>query len=156
MPQFPIHNSPYFDVREFVDPRTWSILGVRAAWQVDVRTVRCSDLLRLKTNLPNIVNNWHFAVPGEPVFDASGFRPIWEKVGGILSQHRGGRASDNKSKGLSARQMFECVMDNAPEFEEAGLTTIEDPAVTITWLHLDCRAKIKGVHPDKGFLIVKP
>ena len=153
---YPIHGSEYFDIREFVDPRTWSALKIQAACQVDPKTVACSDLLRRLAGRANVINNWHYAKPGETIYDASGFRAIWEPVGGTLSQHRGGRASDNKVKGMTSKQMFEVVMDNQALFEAAGLTTIEDPSFTVGWLHLDCRPKIKGWHPDKGFLIVKP
>lgn len=156
MPTYPIHGSKYFDIREFVDERTWKAMGVKAACLIEVRTVRVADLVRLKSGLITVVNNWHFAEPGEPVYKASGYRAPWEKVGGQLSQHRRGCAEDLKVLGLRPKQVFELVMDNADEFEEAGLTTIEALEFTPSWLHLDGRPRIPGWHQKKGFLIVKP
>ena len=156
MPKYPIHGSPYFDVREFVDERTWKMYGVRSAWFVEERTVRIADLVRKKSNAVTIINNWFFADPGEHIFDSSGFRAPWDKEGGLLSQHRRGCADDLKVKGFKPKHVFELVMDNEIEFKEVGLTTMESIKITVSWNHLDCRPFIPGVHPEKGFLIVKP
>lgn len=153
MPDYPIHGSKYFDVREFVDERTWGIRGAKAAELIDPKTVRICDLIREKTGLPVTVNNWHFAKPGETVYKASGFRAIWEKVGGQLSQHRCGRAGDVKVKGLTPLQVFHIIQANRADFEAVGLTTMEDLKFTTTWLHVDCRPRLDG---STGFKIVKP
>ena len=156
MIEFPIHDSQYFDVREWVDERVWGQLGPRAAGLIDPRQVRISDLLRELGGVPNVINNWHFWRPGVNKYRSSGFRAKWDRTGGDLSQHRCGRASDNKLYGMTARQMLAVVMDNREKFLDAGLTTIEDVDHTPTWLHLDCRPRIKGLHPENDFLIVKP
>lgn len=134
MPEFPIHGSKYFDVREWVDQRTWSIMGVGAAQLIDPTIIRVFDLLREKSG-PIKVNDWHTG--GR--FKASGFRAIWEKTGGQLSQHRCGRAADVKSKKYKPGQLLSIIMQHKAEFMAAGLTCIESLQFTPTWLHLDCR-----------------
>ena len=156
MPTYPIHGSKYFDIREFVDERTWKILGVKAACLIDPAIIRVADLLRQKTGQPVTVNNWSFAKPGETVYKASGYRAIWEKVGGQLSQHRCGRAADFKVRGMRPAQVFALIMANQAEFEAAGLTTVEALEFTRTWLHLDVRPRVDGWHPNAAFLIVRP
>lgn len=158
MPTYPIHDSPFFDIREWVDERTWNLRGLSCASLIEPRQVRISDLLRELANAPNVINNWHFyrPGPGRKKFVASGFRAVWENTGGDLSQHRRGCASDNKIEGLNERQMFEIVMDNRAAFLAVGLTTIEDVAFTPGWLHLDSRPRILGLHPENDFLIVRP
>jgi hypothetical protein len=47
-------------------------------------------------------------------------------------------------------------MANEARFKAIGLTTIEDPDSTPGWIHGDGRRFIEGIHPDNGFLIVKP
>ena len=156
LPQYPIHNSIYFDVREWIDERTWKILGVRSQWLIDPKIVAVFDLLRKKAGAPVTVNNWHFAKPGESVYNSSGHRAVWDSTGGVLSQHRAGRAGDAKVRGFTPSQVHNLILANAAEFEAAGLTTMESLEFTRSWSHLDCRPKIKGVNPENGFLIVKP
>lgn len=153
MPDYPIHGSKHFDVREFVDERTWGIRGIKSAELIDPKTVAICDLIREKTGAPVTVNNWHFAKPRDTVYNASGYRAIWEKVGGQLSQHRSGRAADIKVRGFSPLQVFQIINANKTDFEAAGLTTIEDLKFTPTWLHVDCRPRLDG---STGFRIVKP
>ena len=149
MPDYPIHGSKYFDCREFVDARTWGVLGAKAAWLIDPKIVAICDLIREKTGVPVTVNNWHMG--GN--YDSSGYRAIWDNTGGKLSQHRCGRASDVKVKGFIPLRVFQLIQANKAEFEAAGLTTMEDLRFTPTWTHLDCRPRLE----DKtGILIVKP
>lgn len=149
MPDYPIHGSKHFDCREFVDARTWGVLGVKAAWLVGPKIVAICDLIREKTGVPVTVNNWHMG--GN--YDSSGYRAIWDATGGKLSQHRCGRAADVKVKGLAPLQVFQIIQANKAEFEAAGLTTMEDLRYTPTWTHLDCRPRLEG---NTGILIVKP
>lgn len=148
--KYPLHGSEWFDVREFVDERTWGFLGEKAAWMVDPRIVRVCDLLREKAGVPVVVNNWH--IGGQ--YRASGFRAAWERTGGKLSQHRLGRAADAKVSGLSPAQALALIMADKQAFLAAGLTTIEDLKFTPTWIHMDCRPMLSGAAAD--FVIVKP
>ena len=156
LPLYPIHDSQYFDCREWVDEKTWKILGIKSQWLIDPNIVRVADLLREKANAPVTVNNWSFARPGETVYKSSGFRAVWDRTGGQLSQHRCGRAGDFKVRGYAPAQVHHLILANAAEFEAAGLTAMEDLVFTRSWSHLDVRPKIDGIHPEKGFLIVKP
>jgi len=156
MAQFPIHGSKWFDCREFVDQRTFGILGVSSAWMIDPAIVRVCDLLREKAGVPVVINNWHFVKPQQQTYKSSGFRATWDRTGGILSQHRLGRAADVKVLGMSPEQVHALIFAHEEEFKAAGLTTLESLKYTKTWVHVDCRPKIDGVHPIEGFLIVIP
>lgn len=156
MPEFPIHGSPWFDCREFVDARTWSILGPKCAYLIDPKIVRVSDLLRELAGAAVKINNWHYAKRGQNVYDSSGFRAIWDSTGGSLSQHRCGRAADYKVTGFSPSLLLILIQRNKAAFVEAGLTTIENIQFTPTWLHCDVRPRLQGIHPENDFLIVDP
>ena len=156
MPEFPIHGSPWFDCREFVDSRTWSILGPKCAFLLDSKIVRVCDLLRELSGAAVKINNWHYAKRGQQVYNSSGFRAIWDGTGGSLSQHRCGRAADCKASGYSPSLLMTLINNNKAAFLEAGLTTVENLQFTPTWLHLDVRPRLDGLHPDGGFLFVDP
>ena len=157
MPEFPIHNSPHFDVREWVDPRTWQMLNVRAAWLIDPVTVHVANVLREIAGAPVVINNWHYETRrGNQVYKSSGFRSVWDKTGALLSQHRRGTAFDAKVTGFSPSLIFELIRRNKAAFLNAGLTTLENIAFTPTWVHFDTRPRIAGIHPENDFLIVDP
>lgn len=157
MIDFPIHGSKWFDTREWVDERTWSILGPNAAYLIEPRTIRIADLLREKAGSPIVINNWHYWRPGlGSKYRSSGFRAKWDKTGGELSQHRRGCAGDHKSTVYTPAKLLQIIMDNKSEFLELGLTTIEDLINTPTWLHLDSRPRLEGLHIPGEFLFVKP
>jgi len=63
--EYPIHGSRWYDCREFVDPRTFGLLGEKSACLIDPAIIRVADLLREKAGVSVVVNNWHFAKPGE-------------------------------------------------------------------------------------------
>jgi len=155
MPQYPIHGSKYFDTREFVDQKTWKMLGIKSAWLIDPKIVRICDLLREKTGVPVVVNNWHYAKSGS-IYKASGFRAKWETVGAELSQHRTGRAADVKVSGMKPAQVVNLIIAHQTAFMDAGLTTIEAIAYTPTWTHLDCRPILDGISAEGGLLFVQP
>lgn len=148
MPEFPIHGSPFFDVREFVSPEVWRLFGPKAAMFVDKKTVAIADQLR-ETAGPIFINDWMFG--GK--FVASGFRERKQRVGGEYSQHRLGKALDAKSKRYKPAQMLAMILKNPLPFYEAGLTRIEDVKFTPTWLHLDCAAV--EIQPGE-FVFVQP
>lgn len=152
------HGSKYFDIREFVHPRTWEESKqspARCNWLIDPKVVRICDLVREISGVPVYVNNWLFYKPGRGMkkYVSSGFRASWDSTGASYSQHRTGRAADVKPRGFTGRQTFELVMDNKERFLKAGLTTIENPDVTPSWLHLDVRPRLVGV---ADILIVNP
>jgi hypothetical protein len=148
MPEYPLHNSPHFDVREMVDQNTFKALGVNAAWLIDPKIVRVLDLLREKLGAPIFVNNWHTGGP----FKSSGFRSMSDKTGAMFSQHRRGCAADVKASGRKPADLLAIINANFDDFKAAGLTTIEDINYTPTWLHLDCRP----IAIENQFRIVRP
>jgi hypothetical protein len=154
MPEYPAHGSKYFDVREFVHPKTWAELGespARCQWMIDPKVVRVCDLMRELVGGPVVVNDWLWKKSGKK-FVSSGFRAKWDSTGAAYSQHRRGMAADLKCV-LPPVSMLAIVQANMPAFLAAGLTTIEDIAHTPTWLHIDCRPRLEG-SPD--LLIIKP
>lgn len=155
MVEYPIHNSPYFDVREWVDERTWGMLGPKAAWQIDPRIVRVADKVRELSGAGVMINNWHYRVRGVNKYQSSGFRAKWDSTGAVLSQHRRGCAADLKVKGLTPGEVLDLIQANKGLFLEIGLTTFENIAATPTWLHLDTRPSLDGM-PDSEFLKVDP
>ena len=150
MPTYPIHKSKFFDVREFVDEKTWNTFGVKAAWQVDPKIIKVANLLRKLTGSALTVNDWSWG--GN--YDSSGYRSIFDDTGADYSQHRAGRAGDFKSDTHTVEEMFELVQKNKKAFLRAGLTAIENIEATPTWLHLDVRPFIEGSMPKDDFLIV--
>lgn len=153
MPEFPIHGSPYFDLREFVDRRTFELLGKKAAWCVDPKIVAVCDLLREKVGMPVKINTWHYAKKGQKSYVDSGFRARWSTVGAVFSQHRMGRAADVKIDGMTPTQAQILILANKAEFIAAGITAMEDVKYTPTWNHLDCRPRLEG---QDEILIVRP
>ncbi len=155
MVEYPIHNSPFFDVREWVDERTWGMLGPKAAWQIDQRIVRIADKVRELAGAGVMVNNWHYRVRGASKFQSSGLRAKWDGTGAALSQHRRGCAADLKVTGMTPTQVFDLIQANKALFIELGLTTVENLNATPTWLHVDIRPRIDGMLEGE-FLIVNP
>lgn len=149
MIEYPAHGSKYFDLREFVDQRTWNALGPRCALLIQPRTVRCCDLVREKTGAPTTVNNWHFAKQGQRVYQSSGFRSRFDETGAAYSMHRLGLAADLKVRGMTPRQVLQVILANEAEFIALGLSRIEDLDFTPSWLHIDLAPRIAGMPEDK-------
>jgi hypothetical protein len=154
--RYPIHGSKYFDVREFVDIKTFALLGEKSAWLIDPAIVRVCDLLRELSGVPVTLNNWHVSsMPAKKQYKSSGYRAIWDMTGGQLSQHRCGRAADVKVFGMLPADVHHLVNANKEAFLAAGLTAMESLAFTPSWTHLDCRPRLEWM-PKDGFLIVEP
>jgi hypothetical protein len=58
------------------------------------------------------------------------------------------------SKKHTPLQLLKIIEDNYEQFEAIGLTTVENPRITRTWLHLDCRERIEGLHKPGELLVV--
>lgn len=145
----------YFDAEEFLHPAVVKILGFPAAlWYMGDFMLPCAVLLRDILDSPIHLNNWHFG--GRLV--GRGFRPrsYKPKGGGELSMHYLARALDVSSKVYSPSHIFEAIHAHRAKFAAIGVTTLESIAYTKTWVHLDSRPKVKGIHPESGFLIVAP
>lgn len=153
-----IPETPHFVVQEFLHPDVFKFVSrsdglERWRWFVSPFMYNCAHLLRELAG-PLTINTWHKG--GR--FVGRGFRPANYRPenGAVFSQHYLSRAIDVSSARFSPLGLQKIVLDNQEEFEAIGLTTMENTKFTKTWLHLDARPKIKGLHPESGFLIVNP
>lgn len=122
-----------FNLKEFVDPKTFAKLGAGAIGQIDVRLVPIAQALRDHFG-PVRINDWAWS--GKYQF--SGYRPKDCKVGADHSQHRRGCAIDVKIKGVLSENVRNYLRENFGKlFKYLGLTTIEKD--TKGWVHLDTR-----------------
>lgn len=147
---------PYFDAEEFLHPAVIKSIGFPAAlWYMGDFMLPCALLLRNILGGPVNLNDWQWG--GRLV--GRGFRPRSYKPngGGEFSQHYLARALDVSSLRYTPTQIFELILHHRVEFQALGVTTLEHLDFTPTWVHLDCRPKVKGIHPENGdFMIVKP
>lgn len=127
--------SENFYLDEFVPKKIYYQKGIKPEWFVRPNMVKSAQLFRSIVDKPVIINNWWDG--GE--FQYSGYRDPACKEGSTLSQHRAFNAEDLKCGGMTGADMFEVVKFHFKEFNKLGITTVENPASTPTWLHLDGR-----------------
>ena len=146
MPEYPLHNSPYFDVREMVDQNTFKALSVNAAWLIDPKIVRVLDLLREKLGAPVVVNNWHTGGP----FKSSGFRSMSD-IDALRRDIEGGRnPKDAKvllAKEITARFHSAAAADAAEQDfinRSRGGVPDEIPAVSLDGAPMGIGALLKS------------
>ena len=145
----------YFDAEEFLHPAVVKTLGFPAAlWYMGDFMLPAALLLRAILDSPVDLNNWHWG--GRLV--GRGFRPrsYKPKGGGEFSQHYLARALDVSSKRYSPSHIFEAIVAHQVHFMALGVSTLESLAYTKTWVHLDCRPRVEGIHPKDGLLVVGP
>lgn len=148
-----------FKREELVHPAHIAAVGWdKCLWYVSLFQVNYCSLLRWTIDAPLIVNTWATRKPGPGYYVGRGTRPksYTPRGGGSLSQHYLKMAVDASSPEYTPHELFFAIMENEADFKAIGLTTIENVDVTRTWLHGDGRTFIPGVHPNNGFLIVKP
>lgn len=153
--KYPLDGHPNFDIREFVHPIIWHAVGpVKSRWYVSNFQRDFAFLLRNILDSPIFINDWHRGgmLVGRGTRPPS-YRP---KGGGSLSFHYLKEALDVSSKVFTPRQIFEKINEHEAAFKKIGLTTVENLDFTRSWIHGDCRQFLKGVHHEKGFLIVNP
>lgn len=144
--------SDNFDIREFVPPAVWTRFRERSAWMIDPRLVQVAELIRELAGQPVRINDWHM----RGRFTMRGFRPSDAITGGMYSQHRRGCAIDVDAGKVPIRDLVDLCEKNLDRFHALGVYTLEDPDFTPSWLHLDLRVRIEGIHPKQGFLFVQP
>jgi len=126
----------YFDIQEFVGPRTYKRYGNRAWRFFDLRLLETMIILREAFGKPITINNWH--IGGR--FSQRGLRtnvqPLVKKKTKrnklYISAHILGKAVDFDVKGMTARQSRAFIIENIHLLPykirlEAG----------VTWVHLD-------------------
>lgn len=140
--------STNFELKEFIDKKTYKKWGEASIWFIDSRIIQVAQFIRSRHGKPVTINNWSSG--GQ--YNYSGFDP----PGGYrkatsLSQHRFGRAVDLKISGMSVQEAYKDIIDNQDIYLKIGLTTVESISATPTWLHCDIREtkldKIKVVYP---------
>jgi hypothetical protein len=134
----------HFCLEELVDPRYLDKFGANAIWFLDRALVLCIDRLREAVG-EIVINNWH--VGG--VFKESGLRWPDTTTGAQFSQHKFKCAFDLKPRRISVEQLYQHITANHAQYPQ--ITTIENPAKTKTWLHVDGRW-----HAGDSILIVEP
>jgi len=123
-----------FNLKEFVDPKTYAKWGAAAIWQIDIRLVPIVQALRDYFKQSVTINDWAWG--GKYQF--SGYRPTDCKTGAPHSQHRRGCAVDPKIKNVSPIEVRAYIRTHFYDvFKPLGLTTIERN--TKTWTHMDNR-----------------
>lgn len=127
--------SEHFELIEFIDPVTYSNFADNSIWFIDQRLINVAEAFRVIVNKPVIINDWH--IHGK--YKESGLRTFNTTTGSKYSQHRYGRAADLKVKGMTGQQLFNVAKANWDMLKEFGLTTVENPQATPTWLHCDTR-----------------
>lgn len=134
----------WFRLEELVYPEIFKARG-EACWELlDSRALVTLDALRDKFG-PTTVNNWH----ADGQYKESGLRSFDTTTGAKYSQHRFGRAFDCKFRHATPEEVQAYVLSHRDEFPL--LTTIENAADTVTWLHFDCR-----LNADDSIRIIEP
>ena len=137
----------YFEIVEFVPPVIWNKFGEKSVWFMDKRIFLLADFIRSRFGKPMTINNWN----NGGTFSLRGFRPPDTTTGGLLSQHKFGRAIDFNIEGSTPQEIYKDIVDNFTIYSKAGLTTVEDIAFTTGWNHMDIRQT-----NSPTLLIVKP
>jgi hypothetical protein len=127
--------APNFRIEEFVPQIVFEKWGERSIWFVDPSVIIIAQFIRRRFNKPVTLNNWH----ANGLLQNRGFRTAETHVGAAMSQHRFGRAADVSVTGINPHDLADDIRTNFAEYNAIGLTTIEDPNHTPTWLHYDVR-----------------
>lgn len=124
-----------FDIREYVSPEAYAILGNSSIWLMDLRIISFKEWLEQYLSALVVVNDWHKG--GQ--YHQSGFRiPADQTSKAVLTQHKFGRAIDMKAKGYDPEQIRQIIRDNYKSLNARfGITCIELDCPT--WAHADCR-----------------
>lgn len=139
--------SEHFDIREFIPPEIWSKFGTQSRWFVRPEIVNFAEFVRNHFGKSVTINNWHTGGS----FHYRGLRTPECTEGAANSQHRYMNAIDLNVSGMTSDEVYDHILANEKLFMEAGLTTLEDKAMTKGWTHCDFR----NTGLDK-ILIVKP
>lgn len=140
-------------VQEFVGPEIFNAPGIDPLWFVSAQQIKVAEFLKdyfstlFGKEVFITINNWHNGGP----FKNRGTRAPWTDVGGKLSQHKFMNGFDFNVSGMTSDEVYDHIVENSHVFLSAGITTMEDKAMTKGWTHIDFR--ITGM--DKLF-IVKP
>lgn len=121
----------YFKVEELVDPEIFKLCGNKALTMLNANLLKDLDSIREMFG-PVTINNWH--VGGS--YMESGLRRLDTSTGAPRSAHKAGQGFDLKLSKTSLQEVFKYIMAHPDQFP--GISRIENPAFTKTWLHVDC------------------
>ena len=139
---------------ELVDVITYMTEPDHGLSKLDPCMIDCVQLLRALHGKPITINNWwsHWIeninstnmmsvtafytwVDNQGgIYQSSGFRAEWCKIGAKKSIHKIGGAGDPKG---NQNMFYRIVVENAKLFYNMGLRRLEDPNITNGWLHMD-------------------
>lgn len=137
-----------FVMEEFVPREIFTQYGIKSTWFISQGVVTSMIFLRNWFGAAITINDWHTGGS----FNNRGFRHPANKNFKALSQHKFGKAVDFNVAGLSSDDVAKRIIDNWDTIRtNVAFTTMEDPAFTKGWTHLDARY----TNSDK-LLIVKP
>lgn len=122
----------HFILQELVGPEIFKARGERCWEMLSSGMLITSDALQEKFGTI-IVNDWHDGGP----FHESGLRDWKTATGAEWSMHKLGRALDWKFKNVDPQEVSAYIIAHPEEY--SYLTTLENAAITKTWLHGDDR-----------------
>ncbi len=152
MNRIPVSKNFYLD--ELVDVITYMTEPDHGLSKLDPCMIDCVQLLRALHGKSITINNWwshwFYSQKQEPalnyegfydwvdsqkgIYQSSGFRAEWCKIGAKKSIHKIGGAGDPKG---NQNIFYRIVVENANLFYNMGLRRLEDPNITNGWLHMD-------------------
>lgn len=143
-----------FFLDEFVDPVTFFTEPDNGRSKINMKVVKCVQLLRTKKGSSININGWWKHLPQDLlVFDPIAFEDLMEKkgvpiwsgyrssrctIGAPKSAHKISKAVDPKG---DEKELFKIVCDNSKEFYTLGLRRLEDIEITNGWLHMDIESR---------------
>lgn len=149
MNRIPVSKNFYLD--ELVDVITYMTEPDHGLSKLDPCMIDCVQLLRALHGKSITINNWwshwqkmkdavtpenfyNWVDENRGIYQSSGFRAEWCKIGAKKSIHKIGGAGDPKG---NQNIFYRIVVDNAKLFYNMGLRRLEDPNITSGWLHMD-------------------
>jgi hypothetical protein len=134
----------WFAIEELVGPDFYVKWGDRA-WEW-LRPELLITLDQMRDQFGSItINNWKTG----GVFRESCLRDFKTDTGAGMSLHKFGCAADCKFKSITPIEVQSYILSRPEKFP--WLTTLEDAAITKTWLHVDVRN-----HSQQRIWVVKP
>ena len=128
----------FYEAHRHEEDRLWFMFDARMLWTAD----RLWDLYG-----PTVIaNDWKWGGNNQ----YRGWRPWDCEVGADLSQHKFGRALDQKFRHAAAEEVRRDIKNDPWKSEFRYITALEDG---VSWLHWDVRNWSKSKY---GLLIIKP
>ena len=142
-----IYRCEFFAPYELVGPDIFHMVPAdRIWWLFDPKVLWTADMLRKRFG-PSTINTWRWG--GH--YKESGLRSFSTKTGAKWSQHKFGRAIDQKFKHATAEEVRRDMLANPDREAYRHITCLE---TGVSWVHWDVRNWDKMA--AGGYLLVKP